>query len=221
VYTPAAFREERLDVLHDVMRRHSFATLVTSDGQAPFATHVPVLLDAGRGRFGTLRTHLARPNPQWQHFSDGRPVLVAFQGPHAYVSPSWYASGAAAASGVAAVPTWNYVAVHAYGVPRLIDGDAELRQLLVDTVRAYESGMAHPWAMQLPEETVRNLMRGIVGFEIPIDRLEGKAKLGQNRSEADRQGAIAGLRTTGDPGGADTAELMERALKAPAGSATH
>jgi transcriptional regulator len=210
MYLPASFREERLDVLHDVIRRNSFATLVTDGEQGPFATHLPILLDATRGPFGTLRAHVARANPHWRLFASGKPSLAMFQGPHAYISPSWYAS----TTGM--VPTWNYVAVHAYGIARVIENDDELRRLLIDTVGAYESSFAKPWTVE--PQTLQNMMRGVVGFEIPIDRLEGKAKLGQNRTDPDRRGAIDALSGSGDAGGAAVAELMRQALDGPDGA---
>lgn len=210
MYLPASFREERLDVLHDVMRGNSFATLVTDGEQGPFATHLPILLDASRGPFGTLRAHVARANPHWQLFADGKPSLAMFQGPHAYISPSWYVS----TTGM--VPTWNYVAVHAYGVARVVEDDAELRRLLIDTVSTFESGLPQPWAIDPAGPTLQNMMRGVVGFEIPIDRLEGKAKLGQNRIDADRRGAINALISSPDAGGAAVGELMRQALEASA-----
>jgi transcriptional regulator len=208
MYVPASFREERLDILHDVVRRNSFATLVTDDGeQGPFATHLPMLLDATRGPFGTLRAHVAKANPHWRLFASGKSSLAVFQGPHAYISPSWYVSTAGM------VPTWNYVAVHAYGIARVIENDDELRRLLIETVDAYETGFAAPWAAE--PQTLQSMMRGVVGFEILIDRLEGKAKLGQNRTDADRRGAINALSRSEDPGGAAVAHLMRRTLGDP------
>jgi transcriptional regulator len=206
MYVPASFSEERLDVLHDVMRRNSFATLVTDGEQGPYATHLPILLATTAGQFGTLRAHVAKANPHWGLFNAGKTSLAIFQGPHAYISPSWYVS----TSGM--VPTWNYVAVHAYGVARIIDDENQLRQLLIETVTAYESSFEKPWSAAA--DALEKMMRGVVGFEIPIDRLEGKAKLGQNRTDADRRGAIEGLSGSDDPGGAAVAELMRRALKA-------
>src|SRR5579883_1304747 len=119
------------------MRRFSFATLVTVQDGAPFATHVPVLLDADAGEQGALRAHLARANPQWRALAEGQEALVLFQGPHAYVSPAWYETHPS-------VPTWNYAVVHAYGKPRLLD-DAELFALLRASVAEYESGRETPW----------------------------------------------------------------------------
>jgi transcriptional regulator len=216
VYVPPAFREERREVLHDLIRQHAFGTLVSAlDGEL-FATHLPFLLDAGRGEHGTLLGHMARANPHWRAFAvdatgatgaTGTDALVVFQGPHAYVSPSWYATELA-------VPTWNYVAVHAAGRPRLLEDEAALRALLEQTTREYEAPAERPWDLQrLPEELTAALVRNVVGFEIPIRRLEGKWKLNQNRSVADRRGVVAALRRQGDPLGAGVAALMAAGLE--------
>src|SRR5579871_1363165 len=201
MYIPAHFREDDPELLHRLIREYSFGTLVTCQNQLPFASHVPFLLDAERGMHGTLRAHLARANPQWQSFEDGKEVLVIFQGPHTYISPSWYTTHPS-------VPTWNYAVVHAYGVPRLLD-DAGLYTLLQEIVLAYEAPRTEPWPFEsLTEEYVRQMMRAIVGFEIEITRLEGKFKLSQNRSEADRESVIAALEQSGAPHDAEVAAWM-------------
>jgi transcriptional regulator len=215
MYIPPAFREDRQDVLHDLIRRHSFATLVSATGGALQATHLPFLLDATGGGRGTLRAHMARANPHWQSFASGDEVLVMFQGPHAFVSPAWYETELV-------VPTWNYVAVHAYGRPRLVEEPGAIRELLEATVRTYEgpaaAGGDAPWSLdRLPSKFVDQLAAAVVAFEIPIDRLEGKLKLGQNRTRADRRGAVAGLRRQGDPLSLAVADLMAEALAEPVG----
>ena len=181
--------------LQDLIEAHSFGLLVAGDGAGapPEAAHLPFVLDRARGPLGTLIAHVARANPLWRRFAPGREVLVVFQGPHAYVSPDWYA-----ARGL--VPTWNYVAVHGYGVPRLLTDEAAATAALVALSATMEASLAPkpPWAMdQLPESARRALVRGIVAFEIELVRLEGKQKLNQNRSAADRAGVIAALRALG------------------------
>lgn len=178
MYRPPHFDENDPEMLTGIMQQHSFATVITHDGTAPFATHMPVLLHAEAGPHGTLVTHMARANPQWHHFADGREVLVIFHGPHAYVSPSWYEERPM-------VPTWNYAVVHAYGVPRLIEGRDELRVMLRELVDAFEAGQPQPYE-SLTDDFIDQLSPGIVGIEIPITRLEGKLKLSQNRSMRDR-----------------------------------
>jgi transcriptional regulator len=209
VYLPRHFEVSDPGWCHDLIRRESFATLITIDREgAPFATHLPVLLDPTRGRLGTLLAHVARPNPQWRQFGRGQ-ALVVFQGPHAYVSPSWY--------GVhPSVPTWNYVAVHAYGVPVVIEEEARIRALLERLTDTYEAGRPAPWRLDgLADDYLRGMIRGIVAFEIPIDRLEGKAKLSQNRGLADRERVRAALRELGDPLSAGVATLMAGATTDP------
>ena len=203
MYIPKHFTAPDVAWCHALIRREPFAILVGVDPEgAPFATHLPVLLDEAPAPLGTLLAHVARPNPQWQLFAPDRPVLVVFPGAHAYVSPSWYAQHPS-------VPTWNYVAVHAYGIPRVIQDSGRVRALLDRLVRTFEDGRPAPWRMDgLPDDYVSGMTRGIVAFEIPIDRLEGKAKLSQNRPEGDRVRVRAALLAEGDPLARAVAALM-------------
>jgi transcriptional regulator len=206
VYIPQHFREDRSDVLHAFMEESSFATVITAASEGMFATHIPVLLDGSAGRSGTLRGHVAKANPHWQLMNGINETLVIFTGPHAYISPSWYASGGR-------VPTWNYVAVHAYGKAHVIKEGAALRRLVEETVHRYEDGFERPWHMSsLTEEQAAPLLSAIVGFEMPIERLEGKRKLGQNRSRADREAMVRGLRAYGRDDAAVIADLIEADL---------
>ncbi len=208
MYIPNPFRIENNDDLHAFIRENSFAALVTMEANgAPFATHLPFLLDAAAGETGMLRAHMARANPQWQHFQAGREALVVFQGPHAYISPSWYAAQPA-------VPTWNYAAVHAYGTPRLLDASG-LKSLLYAMVALYEGVGEESWQFEMGPEYVEQMMRGIVGFEIPIARLEGKLKMSQNRSETDRRQVRDALRASGRASDAEVAALMLPTESAP------
>jgi transcriptional regulator len=203
MYIPAAFRETRLEVLHALIREHSFATLISQLDGEPFATHLPFLLDATRGDHGTLRGHLARANPHWHSFADGQPALVVFQGPHAYISPNWYLAEQA-------VPTWNYSAVHAYGTPSIVSDWPTVRTLLEDTVATFESGLGQPEAWTIERDSadyIEKLAQGIVAFEMPITRLEGKRKLSQNRP-GDIETAATGLRAFGDATGQLVAAQM-------------
>lgn len=202
MYTPAAFEEKRLEVLHGYMRRYSFALLVTGGGGL-LGSHLPFLLDGARGAFGTLRSHLAVANGQMEAVRAGEEALVIFSGPHAYISPRWYATKLS-------VPTWNYVAVHAYGRMKVIVEGEGFRKLLEETVATYEAGAAAPWGMGvLPEEMVGKLQGQIVGFEMEITRLEGKVKMNQNRTAADRAGVIAGLKGVGGEMEREVARVME------------
>ena len=199
MYIPKHFREDDLNTLHHLMRAYSFATLITQHEGVPFATHLPFILDAQRGPYGTLLAHVARANPQWRDFNSEQEVLVIFQGPHAYVSPSWYEVELS-------VPTWNYAAVHAYGIPRLIEDGEELYQLLKVLIETHESQFENPWPFQLPDDYLQKMMRGIVAFEIEITRLEGKFKMSQNRTASERENVIAALNESSDTQPA--AELM-------------
>ena len=203
MYMPELFREDDLATVHALMRDYSFATLVTQHEGVPFATHVPLILEADAGPYGTLLGHMARANPQWWNFDVSQEVLVIFQGPHTYVSPSWYEVELS-------VPTWNYAAVHAYGTPRLIT-DYDACYALLDTlVRTHEAQFARPWLFQLPEDYVRKMMQGIVAFAIHITRLEGKFKLSQNRSLTDQQHVAATLQQSADPVSRDVGILMQQ-----------
>ena len=205
MYIPNAFCVEDRVALHSLMQHFSFATLVTQEQagsrSAPFASHLPFIVDTDQGEFGTLRAHMARANPQWRMFEEQTDALVVFQGPHAYISPSWYDKHPS-------VPTWNYAVVHAYGVPRLLN-ETELRQALRELVTTYEAGFTNPWSMDgLSEEYVAAMLRGIVGFEIGITRLEGKFKLSQNQSQTGVSRVISELRQSGNPLDVATAEWM-------------
>src|SRR5579885_313035 len=201
MYIPKAFREDDLEKLHKLMQEYSFAALVTQQDGVPVATHLPFLLDMERGQYGTLMAHMARANPQWRTFNSGQEALVIFQGPHAYISPSWYEVELS-------VPTWNYAAVHAYGVPRIIDDKATLYDLLKALIERHEAQFEKPWDFQLPEDYLQKMMQGTVGFEIEITRLEGKFKMSQNRSASEQQRVIAALRESQDISNVQVAELM-------------
>jgi len=205
MYIPQANRITDLEESFTIIRQNSFATIVTIADGVPVASNVPILLDAQRGPYGTLIMHLARANPQAAQLADGQEALCIFQGPHAYVSPAWYEAELA-------VPTWNYVAVHAYGRTHVIDDMHMLRDQLQKLIATYENGRANPWPGQLPDDFMGKMMRGIVGFEMPISRLEGKAKLSQNRSRTDRAGVIEGLRDSPSETERAVAQLMEAQL---------
>ena len=204
MFIPEPFAETDRATLFELIRQYDFGLLVTAVDGAPFGSHLPFLLDAERGPEGTLLAHMARSNPHWRSFDGVSEALVVFQGPHAYVSPGWYDPANNA------VPTWNYAVVHAYGVPRIVDDPAAVRAQQERMVAHYEDGMARPWRLaSQPEAYVAAMLNGIVAFEIPIGRLEGKFKLSQNHPEANRRGAIAGLSATGDPLAAAVAALMQ------------
>jgi transcriptional regulator len=209
MYRPVLFREDRIDVLHGVISAHPFAQLVTAGAQGIEANPLPMLIDPDVSLNGTLRGHLARGNGQVAALREGTESLVIFQGPQAYISPSWYPGKAEHGK---VVPTWNYVAVHAWGKPRVIDDPAWLRRLVGDLTDRHEHGRPNPWsADDAPEDFIAAQLKAIVGIEIPIDRIEGKWKVSQNRSEPDRRGVVKGLLADGNEVMAD---LVETTLSA-------
>ncbi|GAC1400796.1 MAG: FMN-binding negative transcriptional regulator [Ktedonobacteraceae bacterium] len=204
MYTPPAFREDDLKQLHTLMNDYSFATLVTQQDGVPLANHLPFMLDTERGQYGVLLSHMARPNLQWQAFDGTQEALVIFQGPHTYVSPSWYVDNVEVS-----VPTWNYAVVHAYGKPRLITGQDDLYALLQALVQKHEAMFEKPWIFQPSDEFMRSKMKGFVGFEMEITRLEGKGKLSQNRSNTDQKHVIAALEENTDAQGRNAMEVAQ------------
>jgi len=211
MYIPKAFKIEDINIIHQFMRDYDFAILVTQQDGAPFATHLPTLLDETRGPFGTIEAHVARANPQWRSFAEPRDetqeVLLIFQGPHSYISPSWYVDNTATS-----VPTWNYEVVHAYGTVRLVEGIEGVRSFLQRLIQKNESRFEHPWEMPFTDEQLRKQMVGFVCFEIEITRLEGKGKLNQNRSANDQQHVITALEAHADlmgEGAVGVANLMK------------
>jgi len=203
MYIPEPFLLEDRDSILELMQRHDFALLVTARGGAVQASHLPVLLDPERGPQGTLLAHMARANPQWRDFEDlESDAMVVFQGPHAYVSPSWYGPGRH-------VPTWNYMAVHVYGRPQVIADDAVVSDLLERTVARHEAGRNPAWSMESQDESyLRAMRRGIVAFELPIARIEAKAKLSQNKSANVQADVAAALEAEGDLASREVAVAM-------------
>jgi transcriptional regulator len=192
MYIPASNSEDRPEALHAFMDAHPFAMLVTASVDGLFATHLPLVLDRTRGPHGTLVGHVARANPHHRQTLAIPEALVVFSGPSAYITPTWYPAKAEHGK---VVPTWNYVAVHAYGTLRFRDGDREfLRAHLEALTNRHESDRVKPWAVSdAPEEFIAQLERAVVGFELPIARMEGKWKMSQNRSAADIDGVVRGL----------------------------
>jgi transcriptional regulator len=206
MYVPAHFAQDDPATLHDFIDHHPFGLLISHHDGRPMATHLPFLLDRSHGAHGALRGHVARANPQWRQIV-GQEVLAIFNGPHAFISPSWYQ-----AKNV--VPTWNYVAVHAYGRVELIEETDALVSLVHDLTAASERGLANPWDFDPADPFVRKLSGGIVGFRMVIDRLEGKWKLNQNHPAERRRRVIDALRQQGGDDSRAIADLMAEILEA-------
>ena len=204
MYIPEDFLVTDALMLHEIMREHNFATVVTQHGGVPFASHLPMMLDNSIGPRGALLGHMARKNSQWHDFGAGAEVLVMFQGSHAYISPAWYEYNAMV------VPTWNYMAVHAYGVARILS-EAELEATLHQLVDENEKSLPRPWKLSLTQAMRERMLNAIVGFEITLSRIEGKFKLSQNRSEQDQRNVIAQLSQSAY--GKDVAHCMSKELE--------
>jgi transcriptional regulator len=201
VYLPPAFAETRPAVLVAHIEQHDFGLLLSHGAAGLTASHIPFLVER-RDEELYLLGHLARPNPQVEDLREGGEVLAIFSGPHAYISPSWYAGGPS-------VPTWNYVDVHAYGAVRLIEDGDWLRGLLRRLSQRHEAGNPVPWRVEdLPEAYLEGMLRGIIGLDIAVTRLEGKYKLSQNRPSADRLRVIVALERGGDENSVAVAQLM-------------
>jgi transcriptional regulator len=204
MYIPAAFREDDAEKLFDLIEQHSFGLLISDFEGAPFATHLPLLLDRTVAPHGCLIGHMARANPHWEKV-DGKTALAVFAGPHAYVSPTWYE-----AENV--VPTWNYVAVHAYGTFRAIHEQEPLLKIVGRYVSFYEAALPNPWTFDARSEYAQKMAGAIVGFRIEISRLEGKWKLNQNHPRERREKVVRALNASGDPASRAVAELMQQQL---------
>lgn len=208
MYTPSYFNDADLASLHRQIDSTRLATLVTFDENGLQASHVPLLLDPAQGAHGVLTGHLAKANPQWKTLALGIEVLVIFQGPDAYVSPSFYAAKAEHGK---VVPTWNYLAVHAYGRAEVFTDPERLLGVVSGLTDKHEAARAEPWAVSdAPDDYIQKMLNGIVGFAIPIERLEGKRKLNQNRSAEDIAGVSQGLATSQDQNDQEIARLMSQ-----------
>jgi transcriptional regulator len=200
MYVPPHFAETDVPTLHDFIERYSFGLLVSQLGEAPFATHLPFLLDREAGPFGTLIGHVARANPHWRELA-ARPVLAIFSGPHAYISPTWYEADNV-------VPTWNYTAVHAYGTVTVLDDKDALRDIVTRMVAYYEASLPQPWTFDATGVFADRMLDQIVGFRLAIERIEGKWKLNQNHPAERREKVIRALRELGGEERLAVADLM-------------
>jgi transcriptional regulator len=197
MYEPPHHKETRLEVLHELIRAHPLGLLISTGADGPVADAVPFLVDAGTGKFGRLRAHIAKANPQARLLADGsHRVLVVFQGADSYVTPSWYETKRETGK---VVPTWNYVVVQVHGRVRAVEDAGWLRQQIEDLTNGQEKREAAPWKVSdAPDAYVAGQIRGIVGIEIAVTRIEGKWKTSQNRPAQDHAGIIAGLTAVGD-----------------------
>lgn len=211
VYTPKPNAETRIDVLHALIKAYPLGVWVSMGQGELVANHIPFDIDTERGEFGTLVAHVARANPIWRESPSSVPCVVTFQGPQTYITPSWYPSKHEHGK---AVPTWNYAVVHAHGVPAFIYDRAWLYDHVSRLTARHEASQALPWAVSdAPPEYMDKMIGSIVGVEIPVANLQGKWKMGQNRSASDQLGVVAGLMAKRDSQAVGVAEIMQANLR--------
>lgn len=201
MYTPKHFEEKDRAKLVGFMKEYNFAALVNSSKKRYWATHLPFLV-VESGEDIIIKSHMAKANPQWASFKDDEEVLVIFQEPHSYISPNLYENKVS-------VPTWNYIAVHAYGIPHILDSEEEKISLLEESFNIFESTYKQQWDT-LPVDYKNDLLNGIVAFEIKVIDIEGKFKLSQNRTEGDRERIISKLENDTSALKSDIAKYMKR-----------
>jgi transcriptional regulator len=205
MYTPPAFKDDDLDSIRATIRAARLANLVTATADGPIATPLPLFLDESEGERGVLYGHVAKANPQWRAAPIGD-ALAIFMGPEAYVTPSWYATKQETGK---VVPTWNYIAVHAYGPVEFFEEAERLLQVVTRLTNRHEQSRAEPWTVSdAPGDFVAAQLRGIVGVRIPVTRFEGKRKMSQNRHETDRIRVAAGLAASDNPQDREVAPLI-------------
>jgi transcriptional regulator len=208
MYVPKIFQEDRVEVLHDLIRTYPFGTLVTMNEEGLQANHVPFHVESAPEPFGTLYAHVARANPVWRDFSRNNEALVIFQGPHTYISPSSYLTKKETGM---VVPTWNYAVVHAHGRLNAIEDVLWLRAFLEELTKTHERGRSEPWNISdAPAEYIEKQLNAIVGLKLTITRLVGKWKLSQNRPARDRASVIQALLEQGTESSKVMAESMEK-----------
>jgi len=208
MYIPRWFREDRLQVLHSAIEKIAFGTLVTNSPTGILASHIPMMIDRSKGAKGTLHGHIARGNNQWRDSYEETEALAMFLGPQIYITPNWYETTRATGK---VVPTWNYVAVHAYGPVSFFDDKDRLLSLVTRLTDVHEEPFENPWKVSdAPVEYIESQIRSIVGFEMPISKIEGKWKMNHNRSEEDRAGVIRGLGELQNPEADSVVSEMKR-----------
>ncbi len=211
MYLPKILEETRIEVLHDLIRSHPLGTWVSADMAELNVNHIPFLINDAAGEFGTLIGHVARANPVWNAQASAIPSVIVFRGPQTYITPSWYPSKHQHGK---AVPTWNYAVVAVHGVPEFIDDQDWLRAHLSSLTDTHEAPQALPWKIDdAPPDFTEKMIAAIVGVQIPIQRIEGKWKVNQNRSDSDKMGVVAGLLGKGDDDSLAMASLVRQRIQ--------
>lgn len=215
MYLPKHYEEADVGVLHQLVRAHPFAALVTLTQNGLEANHIPFLAQAEPEPYGSLHGHIARANPLWRNLAPDVQALVIFQGPQTFISPSWYPSKKETAK---VVPTWNYAVVHARGHIRVIDDPVWVRAHVQELTNRHEAERPVPWKVSdAPADFLEKMVAAVVGLEIPIASLRGKWKVSQNRLPRDREGVIEGLKREGSDAAAAMASLVRQALSSTRG----
>lgn len=213
MYLPKHFEESNTEVLHDLIINYPLSTLVTMSSNGLNANHIPFYLDKHSGKYGTLQGHVARANNVWSDLNNDVEALVIFQGPNSYISPSWYPTKEAHGK---VVPTWNYIAIHAYGSLRIIDDPIWIMDQLKALTNQQEASFNNPWSVaDAPKEFTEHMIGAVVGIEIPITKLTGKLKLSQNQPSLNQAGVVKGLDSLGKPEAKGIATLVEMLSKKP------
>ncbi len=202
MYIPSSFKEENKDLLYEFIEKNNFGILFSNHEEKAQATHLPFILNKNMGEHGTLIAHFARANGHWEEISETKEVLCVFHGPHGYISPSWYEKRDT-------VPTWNYSAVHIYGVPTIIEDTDELAKMVTELTHYHESQIKTDWSMKEGEQKFDALLKAIVGIKVEVTKIEGKFKFNQNRSKEDQQGVINHIDESVAPG---VKEIMKKNL---------
>jgi transcriptional regulator len=208
MYIPRANEEKRVSVMRALMVSHPLGTLVTLGASGLFASHIPMILEDDGSQFGVLQGHISRANTQWRDFTPTVDALAIFAGHQHYISPNWYPGKQEHGK---EVPTWNYAVVHAYGPLRVIDDERWLLGFVNKLTNTHEAGSPAPWSVSdAPQDFIKSLLNGIIGLELSIQRLEGKWKVSQNRTEKDRKGVIEALAKLGTPESLAMKALVEQ-----------
>lgn len=208
MYIPRHNEEKRVPVMQALMVAHPLATLVTLGANGMFASHIPMVFENDGSEFGRLKGHISRANAQWRDPNPAVDALAIFAGHQHYVSPTWYSENGEHAK---QVPTWNYAVVHAYAPLRVIEDEKWLLAHVTCLTNIHEAGFSAPWKVSdAPEDFIGSLLKGIIGLELPIRRLEGKWKVSQNRTEREKQGVIEGLTKLNTPESLAMKSLVER-----------
>jgi transcriptional regulator len=211
MYNPPHFRNDDVAALHAAIRAHGFGSLVTVGADGIEVSHVPMLVDPAPAPYGTLIGHLSKANEQWRRARPDVPALAMFLGPDAYITPAWYATKQESGK---VVPTWNYVAIHASGALRFFHEPERLLGVVTRLTDAHEAGRAEPWKVtDAPDDYVAGMLKGIVGFELTITKLDGKFKMSQNRPALDRAGVVEGLARDGGETKAAVARLVSESSR--------